>query len=96
MRQSEYGNVHPGGCRNGNRIARTFNVLVVSANSWLPIRRKGRKNYPKGCFPKAENDLWLDNLYKLFEKYAVMFCPFLLIIAAGSVGSVAQNKVGEK
>ena len=95
MRQSEYGNVRPRRCSNDNRIARTFNVLVVSANSWLPIRRKGRKNCPKGCFPKAEDDLWPDDSYKLFEKSAVMFCPFLLIIAAGSAGSVAQNKVGE-
>lgn len=70
--------------------------FVVSANSWLPIRRKGRKNCPKGCLSKAENDLWRDDFYKLFEKYAVMFCPFLLIIAAGSTGSVAQDKVVEK
>lgn len=96
MRQSEYGNVRPRRCSNDNRIARTFNVFVVSANSWLPIRRKGYKDSPKGCLSKAENDLWFDDSYKLFEKSAVMFCPFLLIIAAGSVGSVAQNKVGEK
>lgn len=96
MRQSEYGNVRLGRCSDDNRIARTFNALVVSANSWLPIRRKGRKNRPKGCFPKAENDLGLDNLYKLFEKNAVMFCPLLLIIAAGSMSSVTQNKVGEE
>ena len=60
------------------------------------LQSKGRKNCPKGCFSKTENDLWRDDFYKLFEKSTVMFCPFLLIIAASSVGSVAQNKVGEK